>query len=115
MMITPDEALAILHRWKRQQTTLAVFFFDLADYASQWDARIRDVSPAAVVIEMAGSPADSRSYKLDGAEFQRDDSPKDLPEDLPLSDAAINQLESFWLMRDSTGSIVMFAVPVVVN
>ena len=108
--MSSEEGLRILRKWKRQRTVLS-FFFDLGS----WSARISEATAALLVVEMEDSPADTRSFGLKGARFDKADTADDVPEDLPLPPELLATLRSFLFVRLSDGNAVLFAEPIPVN
>jgi hypothetical protein len=74
-MISTQEGLRILRRWKSKRTSL-VFFFDVEDFVSWQDAQIFEVRSKRLTVELSGRGPDRRSLDLEGAEFHKADGPE---------------------------------------
>jgi hypothetical protein len=121
-MISSEEGLGILRKWKRERTVLSFISFELSDFWSERNVRIRKVESTRVAFDMAGSPADTQSgdssdveLDLEGAEFDKAVGPEEVPEDVPLPDAEISRFGLFLFVRLRDGLPVLFAAPVSIN
>lgn len=110
-MILSEEGLRILKKWKRQRMVVSCFLFPLGS----WDARIAEATATLLVVEMADSPDDRRSFGLEGARFDKAETPNDVPDDLPLPPEVLATLRCFLFVRFFDGGAVLFAEPILAS
>ena len=114
-MISSTDGLLILKKWKRERTVVSFFALDFADFASRWEAKIRHADSSTLVVEMDGSPGDTRTFDLKGAIFDEAQDLSEVPEDLPFSDEQLKGLSFFLFIRLAEGLPIFFAVPARLN
>lgn len=115
-MISSEEGLSILKKWKRAKTRLVFGWGETRDSLTSFDAIVKSVSDREVFVEMLDVPEEVRRLDIHRARFAMvygDETVEDFP--MPENEMRKYSVFLFILPADQSAYPMFLAAPVPIN